>query len=186
MDVDNSGKETGGGDSVESDSKEADLQDDVGLDVGTSLGQQDKVDVEVDGENSNPDTDPVEDDVFKNFLENAHAKESKGTEDESEKDEEEEDSGDRENEKDVVNVDELEVDDVPLAQRLGDNMAKRLRSNKGKVVPSGNEIPEKETTTVTETPKSKIKTAGVGPKECRSKVKGKSVVGSLRKRKVIS
>jgi len=39
-----------------------------------------------------------------------------------------------------------------------------LRSNKGKVVPSGNETPEKATATLTETPKSKIKTASVGPK----------------------
>jgi len=31
MDVDNSGKETGGDDSVESDPKEADLQEDVGF-----------------------------------------------------------------------------------------------------------------------------------------------------------
>jgi len=83
MDMDNSGKEIGGDDSVESDLKEADLPDDVGPDVDTSLGQQNKVDVEADvvtdGENSNPDTDPVEDDVSKNSLENAHAEERKGT-----------------------------------------------------------------------------------------------------------
>jgi len=48
MDMDNSGKETGGDDSVESDPKEADLQEDVGPDVDTSLGQQDKPAVEVD------------------------------------------------------------------------------------------------------------------------------------------
>ena len=76
MDVDNSGKEIGDDNSVESDPKEADLQDDVGPDVGTSLSQQDKPKVEAaivtNEENSNPDTDPVEDDVSKNSLENAH------------------------------------------------------------------------------------------------------------------
>ena len=58
MDVDNSGKETGGDDSAESDPKEADLQEDVEPDVGTSLGQHDKHDIEADvvtdAENSNP------------------------------------------------------------------------------------------------------------------------------------
>jgi len=86
----------------------------------------------------------------------------------------------------VVNIDELPLDDVPLAQKLGDSMAKRLRSNKGKVVPSGNETPKRTTATVTRTPKSKTKTAGVGPKKGWSKVTVKSVAGSSRKRKVIS
>jgi len=182
MDVDNSGKETGDDNSVESDPKEAYLQGHVGPDVGTSLGQQDKPEVEAavvtDEENSNPDTDPVEDDVSKNSVENAHVEESKGPEDESEKDEEEEDSSDRENEKEVVNADELEEDDVPLAQRLGDSMPKRLRSNKGKVVPSGNETPKKATAIGTESPKSKIKTTGVGPKKGWSKVTVKNTASS--------
>jgi len=108
MDVDNSIKESGGDDSVESDPKEADLQEDVGPDVGTSMGQQDKPDVEIDvvadEENSNPETDPVEDVDSGDSLENAHSEESAGTEGGSEKEEEEEDSGDKENEKDVVNV----------------------------------------------------------------------------------
>jgi len=165
MDVDNSSKDTGGDDFVESDPKETD----VGPDVGTSLGQNDKlnveVDVMVDEENFNPEIDPVEDFDSGNSLENAHDEERAGTKDESEKDEEEEDSGGKENEKDVVNVDELELDDVPLAQRLGDSMAKRLRSNKGKVVLSENKTPKKKTTVVTETPKSKTKSVGVGPKK---------------------
>jgi len=77
MDVNNSSKETGGDDSVENNPKEADVQNNVGLDVGTSLGQQDKPDIEVDvvanEENSNPKTDPVEDVDTGNSLENAHA-----------------------------------------------------------------------------------------------------------------
>ena len=123
----------------------------------------------------------LQDDVFGNSLENVHAEEGKGTKDGSEKDEEEEDSGDKEIEKDVVNVDELELDDVPLAQRLDDSMAKRLRSNKGRVVASGNETPKKTTATMTETPKSQTKSASVGPRKRWSKVIVKSVVGSSRK-----
>jgi len=65
-------------------------------------------------------------------------------------------------------------------------MAKRLRSKKGKVVPSRNETPKKTTVTVTETPKSKTKTVGVGPKKGWSKVTVKSAASSSRKRKVIS
>ena len=45
----------------------------------------------------------------------------------------------------MVDVDELGLDDVPLAQTLGDSVAKRLRSNKGKVVPPGNKAPKKTT-----------------------------------------
>jgi len=115
MDVDNFGKETGGDDSVESNPKETV----VGPDVGTSLGQHDKPDVEIDVvadvENSNPETDPVEDVDSGDSIENARVEESARTKEESEKEEEEEDSGGKENEKDVVNVDELELNDVSLA-----------------------------------------------------------------------
>jgi len=83
MDMDNSDKEIGGDDSFESDSKEADLQEDVGLNVDTSLGQQDKpaveVDVVADEENFNPKIDPVEDVDSGNSLENADVEESKET-----------------------------------------------------------------------------------------------------------
>jgi len=63
-------------------------------------------------------------------------------------------------------------------------MAKRLRSNKEKAVLS--ETPKRTTTIVTETPKSKTKSAGVGPKKGWGKVTVKNVVGSSMKRKVIS
>jgi len=83
MDMDNSDKEIGGDDSFESDSKEADLQEDVGLNVDTSLGQQDKpaveVDVVADEENFNPKIDPVKDVDSGNSLENADVEESKET-----------------------------------------------------------------------------------------------------------
>jgi len=78
------------------------------------------------------------------------------------------------------------LDDVPLAQTLGDSVAKRLRSNKGKDVPSASKSSKKTTTVVTETPKSRKKSAGVGPKKSWSKVLVKSTAGSSRKRKVVS
>jgi len=128
----------------------------------------------------------VEDVDSGNSLENADAKESKETKDECEKDDKEEDSGGKENEEDVVNVDELELDDMPLAHWLGESMAKRLRSNKGKAVLSENKNPKKKTTGVTDTPKSKTKSTSVGPKKGWSKVTVKNDVGSSRKRKAVS
>jgi hypothetical protein len=65
-------------------------------------------------------------------------------------------------------------------------VAKRLRSNKGKVVPSASKTSKKTTTTVTKTPKSRTKSAGVGPKRGWSKVKVKTIAGSSIKRKVLS
>jgi hypothetical protein len=86
----------------------------------------------------------------------------------------------------VVDVDELDLDDVPLAQTLGDNMAKRFRSNKGNVVPFTNKSSKKTISVVVETPKSMTRTARVGPKKSWSKVMMKNVVGSSIKRKVVS
>jgi len=107
MDVDNPGNVTRDDDSVESDPKETDLQDDV----GTSLGQPHKpasdADDVADEKDSSYETAPEKDVNSGNSIEDSHAEESKGSEGDSEKDEEEEDTGDKENEKDVVDVDEL-------------------------------------------------------------------------------
>jgi hypothetical protein len=81
-------------------------------------------------------------------------------------------SGEKENEKTVVDVDDL--DDVPLAQKVGEDVAKRLRSNKGKSVD------------VAEKPTGKGRTPVVGPKKSWSKVVVKSSAGSSRKRKNVS
>jgi len=59
-----------------------------------------------------------------------------------------------------INVDNMDSDDIPLGQRYGESVAKRLRSNSGKVVPSETETPKK---SGTRSPKSRIKIAGVGP-----------------------
>ena len=56
-------------------------------------------------------------------------------------------------EEDVVNVDNIDSNNIPLRKRDAESVAKRLRSNKGKVVPSE-----------TGTPNTKTKTVGVGPK----------------------
>jgi len=43
----------------------------------------------------------------------------------------------------VVDVDELDLDNIPLVNALGDSVAKRLRSNKGKYVLSASKQPKK-------------------------------------------
>jgi hypothetical protein len=189
MDMHNSDKETRGDDSAESDPKETDVQDDVGPDVGTSLGQPDKAagDTNVAEEkDSSFETAPGKDVHSDNSIENSQAEESGGSEGDSGRDEEDKDTGVKESEKDVLDVDELDLDDVPLVQTMGDSVAKRLRSNKGKVVPSASKNSKKTTTAVTETPKCRTKSAGVGPKKSWSKVAVKTTAGSSRKRKVVS
>jgi hypothetical protein len=86
----------------------------------------------------------------------------------------------------VVDVDKLNLEDVPQTQTLGNSMAKRLRSNKGKVVPAVSQTSKKTDTTVTETLKRRTKSAGIGPKKSWSKVMVKATAGSSKKRKVVS
>jgi len=57
-------------------------------------------------------------------------------------------------EKDMVNIDDIISNDNSPVERDVENVAKRLRSNKGKAVPSK-----------VETPKAKNKIVGVGPKK---------------------
>ena len=76
--------------------------------------------------------------------------------------------------------------DIPLMQSIGEGPAKRLRSSKGKVVPSVNETPKKSDVSVSVTPKTRTRNTGVGPKKGWSKVKVKTTAGKTRKRKVVS
>lgn len=78
------------------------------------------------------------------------------------------------------------MDEVPLEQIIVDSVAKRLRSNKGKVVPTSGKISKKTGTANDETPKNKAKMTGVGPKKSWSKVMVKGGARSSRKRKVVS
>jgi len=53
-----------------------------------------------------------------------------------------------------LSVNNMDSDDIPLGQRYGESVSKRLRSNLGKVVPSEAETPKKNGT---QSPKSRIK-----------------------------
>jgi len=93
---------------------------------------------------------------------------------------------DKEKDKDVVDIDELKLDDIPMANTLGDGVAKRLRSNKGIIIPPTSTIPKKMIASATKTPKSRTKSTGVGPKKGWSKVSVNNAAWSSRKRKIIS
>jgi len=76
---------------------------------------------------------------------------------------------------DLVNIDDRVYGDISTAKREVERVAKRLRSNKRKVVYHEDE-----------TPKFKNKTAGIDCKKIWSKVKVKSTATRSRKRKVAS
>jgi hypothetical protein len=76
---------------------------------------------------------------------------------------------------DLVNIDDRVSGDISTAKREVECVAKRLRSNKRKIVYHDDE-----------NPKSKNKTAGIGPKKSWSKAKVKSTATRSRKRKVAS
>jgi hypothetical protein len=186
MGVSNPDNETGGDDSVENVPKETLGQENVEPDVSTSLGQPAKP----SGEEENVSVErvpSVESDSenemdLKKIVEKSHLEEGSDSGDDSKRNDEEAD----ESVKDVVDIDKLNMEDVPHAQTLGDSMGKRLRSNKGKVVPSANKTSKKTDTTVTKTTKSRTKSAGVCPKKGWSKVMVKTAAGSSRKRKAVS
>ena len=189
MDID-TGNETKVNDSVGKDPDETDVQEDVGPDVETSLGQPSNTGgvTTTDGgdKDSSFETAPEKNVNSNNSIENSFSEEGKESEEISKETEEEECSKDKEKDKDVVDVDELDLDNIPLVNTLGDSVAKRLRSNKGKVVFFASKIPRKKTTSVTKTPKIRTKSIGIGPKKGWSKVNVKTDAGSSRKRKVIS
>jgi len=158
MDVSNPDNETGIDDFIENIPKETDSQDDVGPDVSTSLGQlvnpTGDEDVVGDKEEPSVETDPEENVNPDNIIENSHTEESGRSDGDYEKDEEDVDSGDKVSSKEVVDVDELDLDNISLAQTLGDSVAKKLRSNKGKTVPSTGNSSKKTATDIAETPKA--------------------------------
>jgi hypothetical protein len=79
----------------------------------------------------------------------------------------------------VVDVDDM-TDDIPLAKTFNSQMAKRLRSSKGKS--AGAAV----VATVVETPKSKKKDVSVGPTKAWSKVIPKPTASKSKKRKAVS
>jgi hypothetical protein len=165
MGVSNPDNEIGGDDSVENAAKETLGQENVEPDVSTSMGQPAKPSDE-EGDVSDDKVPSVESDRIV---------EEEGSD--SGDDSRRNDAEAVESVKDVVDVDKLNLEDVPQAQTLGDSMAKRLRSNKGKDVPSASKTSKKTDTTVTGTPKRRTKSAGVGPKKGWSKVMVKATAG---------
>ena len=170
-------------------------------DVGISLGQHDtQVDdtATVVGDESGFETAFEKEVLYVDTTVISSSEEVKETEDNPNLIQEEGQSGEMEKDQDVVDVDNLDEDDVPLVKNYGEGVAKRLRSNKEKIVstvaktpkkhvPSVSETPKgKSDTFVTETPKTRTKTVGVGHKKGWSKVKVKSSAGRSRKRKVVS
>ena len=162
-------------DSVQLSLEKIDDRKEVGLDVETSLGQQDKQGDDFGTpvrDYSGLKTASKNEVPFGDTTVNSPSEEDKQTEVESDPDEcpfVEKD------EEDVVDVDDINSEDIPLGKKYGDSVAKRLRSNKGKVI-----------SFVMETAKTRTKTAGVGPKKGWSKVKVKSTAGRSRKMKVVS
>jgi hypothetical protein len=151
MDIDAS-NDTNANDSVGEEPDETDVRKDDGPEVETSLGQpSNSVDVTTTGGNKDPifETAPEMDSISDKSVENSISEEGKKYEEVSKETKEEDDFMDKEKDKDVVDVGELDLDDIPLANTFGDGVAKRLRRNKGIIVPPTRTIPKKMTTSAT-------------------------------------
>jgi len=157
-------------------------QDNVGPDVITSLVQSATPNDEAVSEEKELS---VESDLEEGAIPEKSVEKSQ-TEEGSISVDEESDSDEKDSAKDVVDVDKIGTDEDPLEPIIVDSAAKRLRSNKGKVVPTFGKIFKKSGSADDETPKNKTKMTSVGPKKSRSKVMVKSVAGSSKKRKVVS
>jgi len=172
--------------------EKADDQKIVGPNVGASLDQQDK-----QGDDSGT---PVEDESgiktasekevpYDDTAENFPSKEDRQSKAETDP---EGDPSAAKNKEDVVDVEDIDSDDVPMGQRYGESVTKRLRSNIGEVVSYVTRIPKKivpnvsETLSAMESPKTMTKTTSVGPKKGWRKAKIKTTVGRSRKRKGVS
>jgi len=160
--------------------EKTDERKEVGPGVETSLGQQEKqgndddiISEDESGQKSGSDQGVP----FKHTAEKSCHEEKKQLEGEQTEVESDlvEDVSVEKDEEDVVNVENINSDDIPQAKRDVESVANRLRSNKGKAVPSK-----------VETPKTKTETVGVGSKKGWSKVKVKSTAGRTKKRKGVS
>jgi hypothetical protein len=124
MGVSNPDNETGGDDSVENVPKETLGQENVELDVSTSLGQPAKPSGEEEDVNvervPSVESDSENEMDHERIVEKSQIEEGSDSTDDSKRNDEEA----VENDKDVVDVDNLNLEDVPQAQTLGDSMAK--------------------------------------------------------------
>jgi hypothetical protein len=148
---------------------------DVELNVEPSLSQQDEH--VNDDEIAKEDKSREEIDSDKGSF-SEHSTEKSSPEEEGRtnvEDDSEENVYENGSDEDLVMDENIVSEDVPLAETKIESVAKRLRSNKGKAV-----------LTKEETPNTKKKVDGVGPKKGWSKVKVNSTAGKMRKRKVVS
>jgi len=161
--------------SIQCSLEKTDEQEDAEPNVETFLSQQDEQDND-DGiskeDESGQETDSDKGVSSEHSVEKPPLEEEEHTSVEADL---EEDMYGNKADEDMVNVEDIVSDDISLAEREVESVAKRLRSNKGKTVPF--EV---------KSPKSKTKIAGIGPKKGWSKVKVKSTTGRTKKRKAAS
>jgi len=160
--------------------EKADDQNDVVLDVGISLDQREKQHDDVaspDKDESAHKNESEKERVYGDTTMNSPSQEEKqtGAEQTDVETDPEEDVSVEKYEENVVDVDDMDSDDIPLGRKYSGSVAKRLRSSKGKAVPS--EV---------ETSKTRTKSVGIGPKKGWSKVKIKSTAGRTKKKKIAS
>jgi len=183
MDVDEVDDENVFNNSVQPSPEKTNIRKDVGPDVETPLGQQDKHD-------EGSDT-PKENELgLRTTTEKGVLSEDTAVKTTSEEEKEYDVETDHEEERPIVkdqeepvNVDNMDSDDIPLGKRYDESVSKRLWSNSRKVVASEAETSKK---SGTRSPKSRIKTTVAGPKRGSSKVKVKLSAEGMRKRNVVS
>ncbi|KEH32869.1 envelope-like protein, putative [Medicago truncatula] len=179
MDID-VGNERNVNDFVNQDPGNSGFCKNVGLDVETSLDRPSNpinVTTTEDGSKDlSVETDPEIESNPDKLVEDVNSKEEDEAEEVSKETNEEDGCENKDKNNDVVDVDELNLDDIPLAKHRGDGVAR---------VPTST-LPKKRTASVAETPKGKTKITGVGPKKGWSKVSVMAANESSKKRKVNS
>jgi len=191
MDTANDGNETNN-DVPAKEPKTSDVQKNVEPDVGTSLGQPNNPNnftITNGDKNVSSETTPAEEVNSENTTVNTHFEGNEESKEESKENLEEDGFVDKNKDEDMIDVDNLDSEEIPLENTVGESVAKRLRSNKGKFVALITSTPKKAASKnlcVPESPMTRDKSVGIGPKKAWSKVKVNIGTGSSRKRKVIS
>jgi hypothetical protein len=137
--------------------------------VETSMDQQKK---KLDDVESPEDESAHENESEQKLVSGDKEKQTRAKKNEVETDPKEDVAG-KKDEENVVDVDDIDSDDVPLGRKFGESVAKRLRSSKGNAVPF-------------EVEKARTKNVGIGPKKGWTKLKVKTAAGRTKKRKIAS
>jgi len=191
MDTFNDGNET----NIDVPSKEpkaCDVHKNVEPDVETFLSQlynPNNTTTTGGNKNFNSKTTLEEEVNFENTTVNTHFEGNEESKEESKENLQEDGYVDINKDEDTIDVDNLNSEEIPLVNTIGESVAKRLRSNKEKYVTSITNTPKKtvlENLCVTISPKTRAMSVGIGPKKGWSKVKVKTGARSSRKRNVIS